>query len=942
MSTSRFDPLEQYYRGREDPVMGVYARKLLFAVFALFSLLAVNSAYLLIIRLVEGAAGRTYQGYFYQLMFLLHLALGLLMILPVLIFGGAHLSRAWKRSNRRAVHAGLALFISALILLFGGVLLSRVGFFEVNDPNIRQLAYWIHVLSPLAVIGLFVLHRLAGTRVRWEEGWKWGAVAGVFTVLIVIAQVLELNRIKAPSENINERLFLPSLARSSSGQVIPAQELMRDDYCRQCHEDIVQSWEHSVHRLSSFNNPAYLFSVRETRRVSLERNGDRLATRFCAGCHDPVPLFSGALDDPNYDERHDPTASAGITCTTCHAITRINSPRGNADYTIEVPTHYPFAFSENPVLRWISRQLIKARPDFHKKTFLKDFHKSAEFCSTCHKVHLPKAVNNYKWLRGQNHYDAYLLSGVSGHGVSSFYYPPKAVHKCASCHMPLQRSNDFAAKYFDDSGKTKVHDHLFAAANTAVPYMLGLPKQGNDQRRSFLSGIVRVDVFGVRKGGTIDGPLIAPLRPKVPLLEPGHRYLLEVVIRTLKLGHLFTQGTADSNEIWLDITVSSAGQVIGRSGAMDRDGTVDAWSHFVNACVLDRHGRRIDRRNAQDIFVALYNHQIPPGAADVVHYALEVPKHLTAPLMVKVKLQYRKFDTTYLKYIKGKDFTLNDLPITTLATDRVTFPVKASQRMADAGEVEIEAWERWNDYGIGLLLKGVGGASKGELRQAEEAFSQVEVLERADGALNLARTYLNEGRLDEAGAALRRASKQGAPPWSVAWFSGLVNKQNGFLDEAIENFKAIVHTEFTQARQREFDFSLDYRVLNELGETLFERANQERGRAHRGQREALLQAAKNWFDRTLMIDPENVTAHYNLALIYARLGERELANKHRKLHLKYKVDDNAQEHAGAIHRRANPAANHAAEAVAIYDLQRDGAYGLAPPKTTVAVNSRSQ
>ncbi|MDZ7749293.1 MAG: hypothetical protein U5K43_11075 [Halofilum sp. (in: g-proteobacteria)] len=42
-------------------------------------------------------------------------------------------------------------------------------------------------------------------------------------------------------------------------------------------------------------------------------------------------------------------------------------------------------------------------------------------------MHIPEAVNDYKWIRGQNHYDSFLLSGVSGHGVSSFYYPPRAV-----------------------------------------------------------------------------------------------------------------------------------------------------------------------------------------------------------------------------------------------------------------------------------------------------------------------------------------------------------------------------------------------------------------------------------------------------------------------------------------------------------------------------------
>ena len=199
-----------------------------------------------------------------------------------------------------------------------------------------------------------------------------------------------------------------------------------------------------MHRFSSFNNPPYLASVTETREVALKRDGNVQASRWCAGCHDPVPFFSGAFDDPKFDTISHPTAHAGITCTVCHAITHVNSTRGNADYTIEEPLHYPFAFSDNAVLQWVNNQLVKAKPAFHKKTFLKDFHKTAEFCSTCHKVHLPLELNHYKeFLRGQNHYDPFLLSGVSGHGARSFYYPPKAKTNCSGCHMPLKPSERF-------------------------------------------------------------------------------------------------------------------------------------------------------------------------------------------------------------------------------------------------------------------------------------------------------------------------------------------------------------------------------------------------------------------------------------------------------------------------------------------------------------------
>jgi hypothetical protein len=339
-------------------------------------------------------------------------------------------------------------------------------------------------------------------------------------------------------------------------------------------------------------------------------------------------------------------------------------------------------------------------------------------------VHLPYALNHYRWLRGQDHYDSFLLSGVSGHRVDSFYYPPKAKQRCAECHMPLTASDDPAARDFDGEGQREVHDHRFAAANTAVPLMLGRPEEENRARRELLAKAARVDIFGIRDDAAVDGELHAPLRPQQPVLQPGRSYLVETVVRTLGVGHELTQGTADSNELWLDVTVSSGDRVIGRSGALGADGGVDPWAYFLNAYVLDRDGNRIDRRNAQDIFVALYNHQIPPGAAAVVHYAITVPADAVEPVTIEAKLQYRKFDTRYLRYVQQAAFRRNDLPITTLAADRVTLPLAATGRVP-VQTVATAPWERWNDYGIALLREGNSGGNKGELRAATAAFEQV-------------------------------------------------------------------------------------------------------------------------------------------------------------------------------------------------------------------------
>ena len=138
----------------------------------------------------------------------------------------------------------------------------------------------------------------------------------------------------------------------------------------------------------------------------------------------------------------------------------------------------------------------------------------------------------------------------------------------------------------------------------------------------------------------------------------------------------------------------------------------------------------------------------------------------------------------------------------------------------------------------------------------------------------------------------------------------------------------MVNTGFEGAAARGFDFGQDYRALNELGQTCFERAKQERGEAAKKERDRLLRDAVNWFEKTLALDPENLTAHYNLALVFTRLGDEQRAGEHRALHLKYKPDDNARDNSVATHRAKNPAANHAAESIVIYDLQKTGNYEL--------------
>ncbi len=897
-------------------------RVVLYVVLILFGALAANGLYLTSITWLQYFSGQIYEDHFYQLMFLGHLGLGLLLIVPTVLFGFVHMWRAKNRRNRRAVKIGYGLLAIAIAILISGLLLMRVGSLNIVNPGTRSVVYWMHILSPLLAIWLYWLHRLVGPRIKWHIGRRVGLATAGFVAVMVAFQASDPRR---SHEKAPDGYFQPSLAQTATGDFLAVETIMNDEYCLKCHQDIHNSWFHSAHKMSSFNNPAYRASVRETRKVANDRAGNVQASRWCAGCHDPVPFFTGKFDDPNYDDVGDETAHAGITCTACHAIQSVDSHIGNADYTIDEPQHYPFAYSKNRLLQSLNELMVKAKPSFHKHEMLKPFHKTAEFCGTCHKVSLPGEVTAYKdWLRGQNHYDSYLLSGVSGHGASSFYYPPHAQGNCNECHMPALATDEFGAKYNEEIGGLAVHDHRFPSANSAISYWLG-DKEGIERHRKFLKNNLRVDLFGLREDAAFDGELTAPLGDHAQV-EPGKSYLVETVLRTMTLGHHFTQGTTDSNEIWVEMTAKVGDKVIGKSGHRDEQEAVDPWSHFVNTFMLDREGNRINRRNAQNIFTPLYSHQIPPGAGQTIHYRLDVPEDLDQPIEITARLLYRKFDTEYLDYIRrdrdpavekidvGKPGDPNDLPIIEISSDTLTLSTTAptEEQMGS----EIPEWQRWNDYGIGLLLKG-----KAELKQAAAAFAKVEQLGRFDGPINLARVQFTEGNLSAATQALARAKEMDPPPptWTHGWLSGMVNRQQGNLKEAAESLRGVLGT---KVPSRGFDFSLDYRVRNLLGSTLIDLAEQAEVMGDEPKSKELLDDAQAQFEEVLTVDSENLKAHNNLAIIFGMRGDKERETHHRELHAKYKPDNNAAELAIPEARRRYPAANHAAEKLVIYDLHR--------------------
>ena len=281
--------------------------------------------------------------------------------------------------------------------------------------------------------------------------------------------------------------FFPSSAQVYGGEKIPSKFFMESDSCKRCHEDIYNQWNSSAHHFSSFNNQWY--------RKSIEYMQDTIGTKpskWCGGCHDPAVLYAGKMDTPIKQIVHTPEAQAGLGCMMCHSIADVKSTMGQGDFYLEYPKLHELAASKNPLVRTLHDFMIKLNPEPHRRVFLKPFMKqqTAEFCSSCHKVHLDVPVNHYRWIRGFNEYDNWQASGVSGEGARSFYYPPKP-QQCADCHMPLEPSNDMG------NVAGKVHSHRFPAANTALPTANEDAAQLKATEDFLTSGALTVDIFAL-------------------------------------------------------------------------------------------------------------------------------------------------------------------------------------------------------------------------------------------------------------------------------------------------------------------------------------------------------------------------------------------------------------------------------------------------------------
>ena len=886
---------------------------------------------------------------------LLHVAVGLLAFLLLLIFlvpllrGATSLARlGWILLAAGAVLGIVLIKIGTPLRLwdwlYAHIVLCILGV-------LLLAASWLHskgwlgqtnLIRALRFAGLAILTFAISASLWWtrEVGWRDARANRIMNPLMAPASM------DCEGDGTSGKFF-PSSAQTIDDVNIPSQYFMKSDACQRCHADIYDQWNSSMHHFSSFNNQWYRKSVEYMQDVVGVK-----PSKWCAGCHDPALLYSGLFDTPIKKIVNRPEARAGLGCLMCHSIVEVKSTMGQGDFFLEYPKLHELAASESPIVRALHDFVVRLNPEPHRRTFLKPFMRSdtAEFCSSCHKVHLDVPVNHYRWIRGFNEYDNWQASGVSGQGARSFYYP-KSPSNCADCHMPLVRSKD------DGNINGYVHSHRFPGANTAVPAANEDQTQLDITRQFLQANQLSVDIFAISPDGKeVNTPIqnelgkqelstafavgeeseaalpkgsvgevraiTAPIDRADAAVRRGDDVRVDVVVRTRGVGHFFPGGTVDAFDVWLELQATDEkGQTIFWSGEVEDNGKgpVDPGAHFYRSLQIDAHGHPINKRNAWATRSVVYVHLIPPGAADTVHYHLHVPEKCGEKIMLHAKLNYRKFSwyNTQFSFAGEPENATVGLIRT---GENLTTPDYDDRKFDFTGDTSnvsgnIEAIPNLPITVLAEDTKTLRVLPRNAPAPPPKTVSLKEEWTRwNDYGIGL---FL-QGDLKGAAAAFEKiteADPQNPDGWTNI---GRVLLQEGdtagarkVLEKSLAIDPKLARTNFFYAKTLREDgdydgaiahlklvleqFPRDRVVHNELGRVLF--------------LEKRYADAVAEFEKTLAIDPEDLQAHYNLMLCYNGLGDETRAEDHKERYLRFKADEAAQAITGP-YREIHPEDNN--------------------------------
>jgi Tfp pilus assembly protein PilF len=643
--------------------------------------------------------------------------------------------------------------------------------------------------------------------------------------------------------------FVPSNVTTDTGEFLDPQGFPTAEYCGHCHQESHKQWRESAH--SNANRVPYYL-----KNVALLNDAKGIEySRHCEGCHDPIALVSGALTQGGPKKR--PYDQDGVTCMVCHSIQK-GDTRGTGSYVMGVPAVLVDEDGK-PITRKVSDGEILAHLDRHSKAVMKDFYRTSEFCSSCHKAALPRTLNDYKWQRAIFLYDEWQNSSFAKQSPLPFYVKD-SVSTCQTCHMQREdlKLTDSGAK------KGQLASHRWLGANTVIPKIYGFDEQASRIVKFLQNNVFNVDIFAIEHGemaeNTSSKGLVAPLGLTNFSLIPGETITADVVIQNKGIAHSHVPEQRDMYESWVEFTVKDqSGKVLHQSGFIKPNEDLDERAHSFTNRLVNANGGLNDLHQVWTNRVVAYNNTIQSGRSQLVRYSFIMPAAAVGPITIAASVKYRRFDQHFMDFGMGKHF---EQPIVDMVTQTRTIRV-GDNKPVPPGPDENKEWMRWNNFGIALLDAQQYAASA-------NAFERVAKLrpDYADAYTNIAIVQIQWQRYNEARSNIEKALTLVPGNARALYYRALVERNLGNMDMAIADLQKVAIS-FPRSRDAHRELGFSYYQLHKYD------------------------LARVEYEQVQSIDPDDLSAHYILSIVYRRLGLMDLSAKQAAIFADQKDDPTA-------------------------------------------------
>ena len=642
-----------------------------------------------------------------------------------------------------------------------------------------------------------------------------------------------------------DKPFIPGNAEIEGDGFIQPGAFPNATYCAHCHQEAYHQWRQALHS-NAFRTPFYRTSV----NLLIHTKGIEF-TRHCDSCHNPIGILSGALtEDSQVDRKFD---GDGVTCMVCHSIQGLKSTSGNGGYVMGTPAVMTDE-NGNRIPGEVPYYEIMKYPARHAKAVMQTFYRTPEFCAACHKADLPETLNGYKFLPAFSAYDEWQSSKFSKRNPLTFYTADFTT--CQGCHMKRSpnRFQDYGAK------NGTFASHRWLAGNTAVPFYYGFDEQLQKTEEFLRTGtFLNVDIFALKKEN--DKRLIAPLGSVPFSVNPNSVVQAYVLIQNKNIGHSFIPEVRDLYEAWVEFTVQDAeGREIYNSGFLKPDGMLDERAHSFTNRPVNISGHFVDNHQVWTIHSVAYDNTVPAGRSDLVRYEFRIPADAKSPITITAKVNYRHLRQSYLNNVFGEDHPA--YPVVEIASRSRTVNIGKNTPMP-ALPTDNPDWMRWNNLGIGYL-------DQEHYSDAVRAFRQVVRLrpDYADAYINIALTEIEWEKFASARININRALSISPNYARALYYRALLEIRASQSDAEIADLNNVVS---------QYPLSRDAR--RELGITYYQQDNDEQ--------------AVQQFEALQKIDPDDLAAHYNLSILYRRMGMKQQAAEQQALFLTEKTDPSA-------------------------------------------------